>query len=466
MKPADPTANPDELVARLVELARGASAGAPPAPGEDGLRSLELALLRRGRRPARVLWALLPAAALGAGAGVYALRERTITFEVVSGKVGDGGYVTSGPSQGAVRFSDQSDLGLEPGTRLRITDLEVRGARVMLEGGTLHARIHSRPRNRWTLAAGPYIVHVTGTRFDLAWRVDEQTLDLRLREGSVVVEGPLAEAGLKVAAGQHLIANANADTLSLEESGSGAAIGSSSTSSSGTAPSVPAVGAAPSGGSTAPASAEAPDPSSAASGPASGPERSSASNAPAAPGSRGASPSASGGQTLARGAGPVGHAREGGQASWGSRVATGDFDGVLDEAERRGLGRALAEASRSDLAALADAARYARRQEVAVRALTAERARFPGTVQARDASFFLAGLAEGQKSDGAALDWYDTYLRESPSGAYASQALGRKMMIVQRVTGAAQARPIALEYLARFPDGPYAPQARQLAEMQ
>jgi TolA-binding protein len=154
------------------------------------------------------------------------------------------------------------------------------------------------------------------------------------------------------------------------------------------------------------------------------------------------------------------------EQSWGVRVAHGDFDGVIEDAERRGIDKALAESSAVDLAALADAARYARRQDVARRALMAQRTRYPGSVQARDAPFFLGGLSEGQKNDTASLEWYDVYLRESANGAYASQALGRKLMLVQRLQSSDAARPIATEYLARFPEGPYAPSARKLLQAQ
>jgi TolA-binding protein len=152
--------------------------------------------------------------------------------------------------------------------------------------------------------------------------------------------------------------------------------------------------------------------------------------------------------------------------SWGARVANGDFDGVIADADRRGIDKALAESAVIDLAALADAARYARRQDLALRALMAQRTRYPGSLQARDAAFFLGGLAEGQKSDGASLEWYDVYLRESANGVYASQALGRKMMLVQRLRGSDSARPIAAEYVARFPDGPYAASANKLLQAQ
>jgi FecR protein len=428
----------DDAVRRLTELARAATGDALTAGQQAGIHRLERTLRNKdasGER-FRLRWLVVPAAMAAAG-GAYVLRERAITFEVVGGMVGDGGYVAAGATLGAVRFSDHSDFDLDPGTRLRISDLEVRGARVMLEGGLLHVRIHPRPRGSWTLAAGPYVVHVTGTEFDLAWRVDEQTLDLRLHHGSVTVEGPLAEAGLKVATGQHLIANATTGTLSLVDE-------LNPNLPSLEAPTVsptPIASAAPAGAFAFAPVEPAPVPSPVA-------VRSRASDTPPsrAIGSRGS------GRTEPQ--------------SWAVRASHGDFNGVLEDAERRGLDRSLLESPVVDLAALADAARYARRQDVARRALVAERTRFPGSLQARDAPFFLGGLAQAQKNDAGELDWYELYLRESPNGVYASEALGRKMMLVQRLKGIDAARPIASDYLDRFRDGPYAPSARKLLQVQ
>jgi hypothetical protein len=124
-------------------------------------------------------------------------------------------------------------------------------------------------------------------------------------------------------------------------------------------------------------------------------------------------------------------------------------------------------ASPSDLNALADAARFARRGDVAHGALIAERTRFPGSSQGRDAAFFLGGLAEDEPGSSAmktALDWYERYLRESPNGTFVRPVLGRRMVLVQKLRGSAAARPLAAEYLERFADGPYAGNARKLLE--
>lgn len=422
-----PSPTPDELVARLVSAARDASGGDLSAREQAGVYRLERALLRNAhslRATPRVLW-LLPvalAAVLGGMAIKRALHgatdvEHAITFQVVSAKVADGGYISSDSPQAAVRFSDQSDLGLAVGTRMRISHLEVRGAHVMLEGGALHVRIHPQPRASWTLNAGPYVVHVTGTEFDLAWRGDEQTLDLQLHRGSVVVEGPLAAGGVKVDAGQHLIANTKAGSLSLVDELNAAAR------------SPDAIGTR-----LAPASQAA------------------------------AGRSASGSPSRVAPTGPTSARAE--EPNWNTRVAHGDFDGVIEDADRRGIDKVLAESTPIELAALADAARYARRRDVAKRALTAERSRYPDSLQARDAPFFLGSIDEAQKNDAAAIEWYDVYLRESADGAYASQALGRKMVLAQRIRDVDSARAIATTYLARFPDGPYASSARKLLQSQ
>jgi TolA-binding protein len=413
----------EAAVQRLVELAREAPATHLTPREWAGLHRLERTLLvgRSRGRPFKVAVALVFAAA--ALVLALRLRDRELTYEVTNATISEGGYVATTDAEALLRFSDRSELGVGAGTRVRVSRLEVHGARVMLEGGLLHVRIRPEPHGAWTLDAGPYVVHVTGTEFDLAWRVDDQTLDLRLRKGSVVVEGPLADAGLRMVAGQHLVANGSAGTLSLVDEHSGHPLPSE----------------APSSASAAVAS-ESPAPMAVA---------------PVAPlsGSRSRDPGVAG----------RGHAEA---QSWGGRVAHGDFDGVIAEAERQGVDKALAESTVADLAALADAARYARRDDLARRAFMAQRARYPGSVQARDASFFLGGLAEGQKGDVASLQWYDVYLAENANGAYTSQALGRKMMLVQRLRGPDTARAIAAEYLARFPDGPYASSANKLLRAQ
>jgi hypothetical protein len=310
-----------------------------------------------------------------------------------------------------VRFSDHSELGMQERTRLRISHLEVHGADVMLESGSVHARITPSAQTQWTLEAGPYRVHVTGTEFDMAWGAEEQSLDVRMQKGSVIVTGPLAEAGVRLTAGQELVARASDGELSILDGR--------------------AANAAQPADSAVPSATPEPD-----------------KQASAPPTDIGSAPSA--------GRAPT-------HASWRSMMAHGDFAAILDDADHRGMSKVLSEASASDLATLADAARYAHRTDVARRVLTSLRSRFPRSVEARDAAFFLGGLAEGQ-DDGSAVSWYNVYLRESANGSYAPQALGRKMVLVEKSQGVRAARPVANEILSRFPGGPYESAAHKVLD--
>jgi TolA-binding protein len=132
------------------------------------------------------------------------------------------------------------------------------------------------------------------------------------------------------------------------------------------------------------------------------------------------------------------------------------------QAEHLGVEGCLASARSVDLSALADAARYGRHDELARGALLAQRRRFAMGRAARDAAFLLGKLEETDQNPAAAIGWYDRYMREDAKGPYASDALGRKMILVQQLYGDAQARSVAAEYLNRFPDGAYVSRARAL----
>jgi hypothetical protein len=149
-------------------------------------------------------------------------------------------------------------------------------------------------------------------------------------------------------------------------------------------------------------------------------------------------------------------------SDWNALVSRGEFAVIVQQTERRGIDRCLATLGSGDLAALADAARYARRDELARRTLLTERRRFSSSAAARDAAFLLGRLEEADQRPSSAIEWFDTYLGESPAGTYASEALGRKMVLVQRTRSDAAAGPLAAQYLARFPDGAYAATARWL----
>ncbi len=136
---------------------------------------------------------------------------------------------------------------------------------------------------------------------------------------------------------------------------------------------------------------------------------------------------------------------------------------ILADVDRAGVKSALEKASNEDLFALADAARYRRRMNLAREALLAERRRFPGADRSLDAVFLLGRVEEARARGLArAVRWYDEYLARAPTGTFASEALGRKMILTSKIEGTTQAQPVAEEYLRRFPNGTYAGSARAL----
>ncbi|HEY5283441.1 MAG TPA: hypothetical protein VIM14_11690, partial [Polyangia bacterium] len=148
---------------------------------------------------------------------------------------------------------------------------------------------------------------------------------------------------------------------------------------------------------------------------------------------------------------------------WSRKLASGQWDRILQDANRIGVEATLSEASSEDLFALANAARYRHRDDLARSALVAERRRFPGSPRALEAIYLLGRVEEARDTGtGQAIAWYDEYLTRAPTGPLVGEALGRKMTLTDMLEGPARARALAQEYLRRFPKGNYAGSAREL----
>ena len=97
----------------------------------------------------------------------------------------------------------------------------------------------------------------------------------------------------------------------------------------------------------------------------------------------------------------------------------------------------------------------------AVAALRVLRQRFPGTMDAATAAFKLGLVAfEREHAYAEAARWFQTYLREQPSGPLMGDSFGRLMEARLRGGDLPGARSQAQQYLRRFPEGPYASEAR------
>ncbi len=445
----------DELLVEALSdearrVAALSAAGQPPPGAWHRLQARRQTVARRA--PWR--WALagsLCALVLGLG-GWRVAREhagRPLTYEVAGGAVEDSGYVRADAGRSAhLTFSDGTRIQLAPGAKVSVGAPGAHGARVRVQDGRAHFEVVHRPHAAWTVEAGPYTVEVTGTVFDVRWSGAEEVAEVRLRVGSVRVTGPLLTEHATLRPGQSLIARLAARELRIEDERPAA-------------PALPETRAA----APSPAErAEAPAPADQAAAPPAQQAAASATPPIAAPARR---PEAKPKRHPRRVAlvGPPAPARAPAPwtpRDWSARVASGQASDVLAEAEERGIDAVLAEVDAPALVALADAARYNGRRDLAARVLLAERQRFPDTPGAGSAAFFLGRLADDQGKSTDALDWYRRYLSEQPRGPYASEALGRAMLGVARVSGRASARALAQEYLERFPNGTYLLHARQI----
>jgi TolA-binding protein len=270
---------------------------------------------------------------------------------------------------------------------------------VVLEAGRAEVRIARGPMLAWAFDAGPFTVRASQGSLAIALSDDGQQLDVWPHDAEATVQGGAAGPGVTLRGGDHLTARVReADLHVVRADGTEAA----------TATPTPT-----------------PTPTS--------------------------TPTATPTPT------PTPH------LSWPALLARGDYDTILHDADASGLDATLSHRPLSDLSALADASRYRGQIDTAQRALTAERARFPGSKEAHTAAFLLGRLADDQTHDAKkAVGWYDRYLAEAPQGPFASDALGRKMIAVQKSQGSDAARPIADLYARRFPHGAYAAQAEEI----
>jgi TolA-binding protein len=413
----------------LAALAALARASVPP-PTSDELDGGFDAVRTRGlgaqaRRSTLVRASLVGGLAAAAIVAVLVLHpERppapvapaAIAYHIEGGNLVDGGYLReSGRGGVKLLFAEGTEFILTPGTRSRLRSVDASGARIAIEQGTASFQVTPAPAgdHRWQVDVGPFLVTVKGTVFSVSWDAAAERFELKLRHGRVTVSGPVSGGEISRHAGPRLVVDLPAGQTVISEPKPEEWLD------------VP--------GSPAPRADDAPA--------ADSPGRS--------------------GKAVARPATPAPAGKSNGERRWAMALAAGDLDRILGDAERAGLKPTLEHASSDDLLALADAARYRRRMDLAREVLLAERRRFPDSRQALDAAFLLGRVEESSQSGlGRAIEWYDEYLKRAPAGTYASEALGRKMTLTSELEGTAQARPIAEEYLRRFPSGTYAGPAR------
>jgi transmembrane sensor len=353
---------------------------------------------RASAHPWRFL--LLAGATAAAAIAVWTWTHLPISFQVgAAGAPGQPGDLVSaaGTAPTPLHFSEGSSLVLHEGGRLRVLATEPKGARVLVENGTVDVDIAPARlgKKQWYFEAGPFSVLVTGTKFKMSYRALDQSFGLAMQEGRVVVAGACLDRPTPVTAGGHL----DLSCLAKPKRPEPYRVADLS-------------GIAPPPRPTPPVPASASRP-----------------------------------------------ARDG--EAWRDLLAAGRLQEGLRAAERASFGRVCQTATAKELLGLADGASLFGSSKRAVTALRVLRQRFPASPEASTAAFTLGRIAFEQKHAYAeAASWFATYLREQPSGPLMGDSVGRLMEARLRAGDQTGARTDAEQYLRRFPEGPYASEAR------
>ncbi len=151
------------------------------------------------------------------------------------------------------------------------------------------------------------------------------------------------------------------------------------------------------------------------------------------------------------------------RSTWRELAELGHYDDALLAAQQEGFAALLDQLGADDLDRLAHSARMARAAAPARDALEALRRRFPADVTARKAPFLLGRVAiELARDTKAAAGWFETYLREQPSGALAEEARARLMEIWNDGPDMTRAQEVARDYLRYNANGEHSGLARRI----
>lgn len=312
-------------------------------------------------------------------------------------------WVTARETEQSMRFSDGSSIVAAPHTTTRVMRVAPGGAELALERGQLQAHVVHRAESRWQVAAGPFVVRVTGTRFHVSWDPQAEKLAVSVNEGRVEVTGgghPRHE--LVAGSALELTVSAAVELKSAHTL-------------------------------QAPASAEPPAPSPKEPSKAVDREEEQRPRKLAEP-----------------------------KQDYRALSTAGRYREALALVEQQGFAAECEKSSARDLLTLGSTARLAGRADRANEAYLAVRRRFPGSAEAGISAFSMGRLASdaGRASD--ATTWFKRYLSEQPGGALAREASGRLVELQQQSGNQVAAREAARNYLEQYPSGPHAALAQSV----
>jgi len=301
-----------------------------------------------------------------------------------------------------LRFSDGSVVVFQPGAQARVARLTDNGAELLLDSGRLDLDVKHTGVARWSVAAGPFTVRVTGTRFEAEWSAHDRRLSVQMIEGSVVVEGPSLGRGLALRGGEQLKVEVDSPPVVTR-----------------TGPTATSIEHVPA------AQAAIPD-----------------LGTPSAP---------------ARTPPPVARPH----SSWFELAESGHYADAVAAAEREGFPLLCRQLDAGSLLALGDAARYASSPERARQAFVSLVKRFPRDQRSHDALFALGRLESEDGDPAVAAGWFERYLSVARHQPLGEEAVGRLMEIYSRAGDREDVVRVARDYLDHYPDGLRAGLARK-----
>lgn len=371
----------------------------------DDLADVRARLEGRARTRRRIspVMVLAPIAAAAALILALFMMRRPLVMTVAESPAAVGTFVAADSAPVPIHFNDGTEIAVQPNARARVVSVSHDGARVVLERGTLTARVVHTKSAEWHVAAGPFDVHVVGTRFEASWDPARENFRIDLLEGAVVVSGGMLDRGTRVTAGETLRVDVRAGRMDLVKTSSLSSVASVTSVEVPVPPSVLKIEPQP--------------------------------IAPAVP-------------TVS-------------PRTWQPLATSGKYNAALEAAKQVGFTHECDHATASDVLLLGDVARLAGDVPRAQEAYRAVRKRFAKSGYASTAAFSLGRIAfEKQHAYGEAATWFETALREG--GPFARDAAGR--LIEARKAGGDLdgARAAARSYLDRWPTGPHATLARGL----
>ncbi|MBI5526627.1 MAG: tetratricopeptide repeat protein [Deltaproteobacteria bacterium] len=496
--------DPDEILDAIGKRAIEALGEGPDTPRQHRQARRFMSALEKKRRVRTRAPLLAAAAAVTAVFTITAslfwkIDQAKFRVDGVS-QEGGGPIVLRSLGEKPIEFSfdDGSLVRLEKSSIGGVFEASRRKKTIVLGSGTISAEIkHASSNEMWVFEAGPYRATVVGTSFSMTWAPAHGKLGVAVFDGKVEVRGfGIQEKGVTVEKGHHLLASGKpgsvsitvldradgldpADTAGLElevrvtppggVNASPHRVDGHSSEGKGPGLDEPTPGRvsekqAVRGGRSGHGLKQAANTESAPPSPSKTRVESGGVNPPpilvngdrAKPPSQIPEPQ---GRKLEETAEPPESkvALLPAPPAWKDLYSKGRYTDALADAERLGFEVLLSTHGADDLWSLANTARYAKRPDMAVRALVALRKRFSEVPHAKTAAFLLGKIEfENNNHPAEAAAWFRTFLGEEPDGSLSAEAMGRLIDACLRSGQKAEARDTARRYLAKYPRGAYA----------